>query len=329
MREQRWSIEKANEWYSSQPWLVGCNFIPSTAINQLEMWQAETFDPDTIDRELGWAADIGFNTMRVFLHDPLWHADADGLMKRMDRYLAISTRRGIRTLFTIFDDCWNTSPRLGPQPAPVPGVHNSGWVQSPGSAIVTDPGQWSRLEKYVSGVLGAFGDDERIIMWDLYNEPGNNKLVEQSLGLLQAVFQWANAARPSQPLTSGVWFSNAAISEFQLAASDVITFHNYSDAANLAETVSRWKSFGRPVICTEYMARTRNSLFTTHLPIFKREHVGCYNWGFVSGKSQTIYPWGSPQGAPEPALWFHDVLRADGTPYDPAEVEFITRLIRE
>ena len=88
------------------------------------------------------------------------------------------------------------------------------------------------------------------------------------------------------------------------------------------------KKLGRPLVCTEYMARTQNSRFATHLPIFKEENVGCYNWGLVSGKTQTIFPWGSPKGAAEPKLWFHDIFHKDGRPYDEAEVALIRKLTR-
>jgi hypothetical protein len=329
MSDIRWTAENAEAWYRSQPWLVGCNFIPSTAINQLEMWQATTFDPDTIGRELGWAAGIGMNAVRVYLHDLVWQADAQGFKRRIDQYLALAAGRGIRTLFVLFDDCWNTEPKLGQQPEPIPGVHNSGWMQSPGSKLVTDPGGWARLERYVKDVLAAFAADERILMWDLYNESGNNGLGDRSLALLQAAFGWARAVRPQQPLTAGVWFDNQRITDFQVEASDVITFHNYNDASSLSEQIRRLKALGRPVICTEYMARTRGSRFVTHLPIFKQEQVGCFNWGLVSGKTQTIYPWGSPPGGPEPELWFHDIFHKDGTPYDSAEVELIKKLRKE
>jgi hypothetical protein len=322
----RWSQEKANAWYAKQPWLVGCNFIPSSAINQLEMWQADTFDPKTIDRELGWAADMGFNTMRVFLHDLAWEADAVGFKKRIDAYLEIATKHKIRTLFVLFDDCWNQHPKVGKQPDPIPGVHNSGWVQSPGTACVTDSKTWPRLEKYVKAMLSLFGKDRRILMWDLYNEPGNNGLNEKSLPLVEAVFRWAREARPQQPLTVGVWYDNRKLNHFQLEFSDVITFHNYNKADELRRQIQDLKKLGRPVICTEYMARTVGSKFQTHLPVFKEEKVGCYNWGFVSGKTQTIFPWGSKQGSPEPKLWFHDILCRDGTPFDKAEVAAIKKL---
>ena len=326
MSEQRWSVEQANAWYAQQPWLVGCNFIPSTAINQLEMWQEETFDAETLDRELGWAEAIGFNTVRVYLHDLLWEADKEGFIARIHRYLEIADRHYIRTLFTIFDDCWNNHPKLGKQPEPLPGIHNSGWVQSPSTAVVTAPEHWSRLEMYVTELVRTFGQDERILFWDLYNEPGNNHLGTQSLPLLKEVFGWARAAAPSQPLSVGIWFDNAELNAFQAEASDIITFHNYRDTESLKNEIASLRVHGRPLICTEYMARTSNSLFLTHLPIFQAEKVGCYNWGFVSGKTQTIYPWGSAESHTEPELWFHDLFRQDGTPYRQEEVDCIKHL---
>jgi Cellulase (glycosyl hydrolase family 5) len=323
----RWTAERANAWYARQPWLVGCNFIPSTAINQLEMWQADTFDPATIERELGWAADkLGFNTVRVFLHDLAYQADPHGFKRRVGKFLEIADRHGIRPLFVIFDDCWNQDPKAGKQPAPKPGIHNSGWVQSPSTTVVCDPEQWDRLEKYVTDVVGTFADDKRILMWDLYNEPGNEKLNDKSKGLLTQVFAWARKAKPSQPLTVGPWRDDKTLNPIMLEQSDVITFHEYNDAKALQGHIERLKKLGRPLICTEWMARTHGSRVATHLPIFHREKVGCYIWGLVSGKTQTIYPWGSKPNAPEPKEWFHDLFRADGTPFDAKEIELFRML---
>jgi hypothetical protein len=325
----RWSTEKANKWYEEQPWLVGCNFTPSTAINQLEMWQKDTFDPDTIDRELGWAADMGFNSVRVYLHDLAWEADAEGFKRRIDEFLDIADRHGIRPMFVLFDDCWNADPRIGKQPAPIPGVHNSGWLQSPGRKVVNDPEQWPRLQRYVRDIVGSFANDERVVFWDLYNEPGNSEQGIKSLPFLKKAFQWAREANPTQPLTAGIWFGNKQLNDFQLQASDIVTFHNYSDAKSLSRQIAQLKKHGRPVICTEWLRRPHSNV-QSHLPIFKKENVGCYNWGLVSGKTQTIYPWGSKKGAPEPTIWFHDLLRKDETPFDPEEVAFIRELtVRE
>lgn len=350
MNHHRWSAGKANRWYDSLPWLVGCNFIPSTAINPIEMWQKDTFDPATIDRELGWAADLGFNTLRVYLHDVVWRTEAVGFKQRIDRFLSMATRRGIRTLLVLFDDCWHDNPTMGKQPAPVPGVHNSGWVQSPGQRAATNPAFWPELENYVTDIIGTFAADDRVLMWDLYNEVGNIFLPTLSqpwtkkafrlpwlllrhlllpgptLPLLKKTFQWARSTDPSQPLTSGIWFFDPPLNRYLLDTSDIITFHNYNHAANLSRQIEKLKETDRPLICTEYMARPQGSCFATHLPIFKAARVGCYNWGLVSGKTQTHFSWTSKPGTAEPDLWFHDILRGDGTPYDPAEVQTIRLL---
>jgi hypothetical protein len=322
-----WSKEKANAWYRQQEWLAGADFLPSTAINQLEMWQAETFDSITINRELGWAASIGMNVMRVYLHDLAWKTDPKGFISRINQFLAIASKHKIKILFTIFDDCWNPDPAPGKQPDPKPGVHNSGWVRSPGMIIHNDSTQWEQLGIYVRDILTTFKDDKRILMWDLYNEPANSGYGMSSFPLLKKVFEWAWSVRPSQPLTAGVWFMDfPVINKYQLDHSDVITFHNYSDTVSMKEAIDSLQKKGRPVICTEYMARTNNSKFETHLPILKRYHVGAINWGLVSGKSNTIFPWGSKEGSPEPNPWFHDIFRKDGTAYNIKEVELIKRL---
>lgn len=328
MNLERWSKERANRWYNGLPWLVGCNFIPSTAINQLEMWQEATFDPQTIARELGWAADIGLNTVRVYLHDLAWEADAEGFKERVDRFLEITQQFSIKPLFVFFDDCWNGNPKIGPQPEPVPSVHNSGWLQSPGLEVVNDPESWGRLERYVDDVVSTFSQDERILMWDLYNEPGNNGNGAKSLPLVKAVFEWAREANPSQPLSVGIWFDLRELNEHLLALSDVITFHNYAPADKLVQQIAELRQHGRPLICSEWMARTLGSLVETNLPIFFQENVGCINWGLVAGKTNTIWQWGTEEGAPEPDPWFHDLLRADGTPYREREVALFRKLAK-
>jgi hypothetical protein len=327
---QQWSAEKANAWYSKLPWLAGCNFIPSTAINQLEMWQEETFDTATINRELGLAASVGMNIVRVYLHDLAYEADKVGFKKRMNIFLDLADAQGITTSFVFFDDCWQPKPEIGKQPEPKPGVHNSGWMQSPHTDVANDfrkRREWGRLEAYVKDILSSFSGDERILYWDLYNEP-SPKLLHgtKALPLLKEVFIWAREANPSQPLTSGIFFRFKRYNKFQLSSSDITTFHNYNDAENLSKQIAELKALGRPVICTEWLARKRDSRVETHLPIFKEENVGCIMWGLVSGKTQTIYPWRPKVHETEPELWFHDLFHPDGRPYSEAEVELFRRL---
>lgn len=344
LAQQRWSEAKAHEWYARQPWPVGSNYIPDDAINQLEMWQAATFDPKEIDRELGWAQGLGMNTMRVFLHDLLWHQDPDGFKQRINIFLTIAARHHIRPIFVLFDSCWDPNPKLGPQHPPIPGVHNSGWVQSPGRAALTDPAQYPRLKAYVQGVVSAFANDPRILAWDVWNEPDNtndssygkeepkNK-VALILNLLPQVFAWARAENPTQPLTSGVWHGDwstpqtlSPMARVQISQSDIITFHNYGWPEEFEARIQQLEQYHRPIICTEYMARGVGSLFDTILPIAKRHHVGAINWGFVAGKTQTYLPWDSwqrPYVLEKPPVWFHDIFYPDGKPYRQREAEII------
>jgi hypothetical protein len=344
---ERWSDDEANAWYARQPWLVGSDYIPTYAINQLEMWQADTFDPQRIDLELGWAESIGMNTMRVFLHDLLWQQDPDGFRKRMDTFLTICAKHQIRPIFVFFDSVWDPNPKLGPQHQPIPGVHNSGWVQSPGRAALTDPAQYPRLEAYVKGVVGAFANDPRVLAWDLWNEPDNlnnpsyavqdppNKieLVEK---LLPKVFDWARDARPTQPLTSGLWQGDwtstktlTPTQRTQVEKSDVLSFHNYGWPEDFEAHVLLLEQYHRPIFCTEYMARGNGSTFDTVLPIALKYRVAAINWGFAEGKTQTWLPWDSwtrPYTLEQPSVWHHDIFTPDGKPYRQRELDIIRQL---
>ena len=343
----RWSEQAANDWYKQQAWLVGSNYVPAYAINQLEMWQAETFDPAQIDREMGWAESIGMNTMRVFLHDLLWQQDADGFSKRIDQFLQVADRHHIKPMFVLFDSCWDPNPKLGLQHPPVPGVHNSGWVQSPGAAALADPAQEARLRDYVRGVVAAFAKDSRILAWDVWNEPSNlnegsysqrepTKKLQIVEGLLPKVFQWAREAHPSQPLTSGLWdidFEHEAplsrMQQIQVENSDIFSFHNYGWPESFEQEVVYLEKFHRPILCTEYMARSAGSTFDTVLPLAQKHNVAAINWGLVEGKTQTYYPWESwrhPYIVEHPPVWFHDVFHQDGRPYREAEADLIRRL---
>ena len=344
----QWTKNKANSWYENQPWLVGCNFLPSSAINQLEMFQDETFDIELLNKEIGWAKDLGFNSLRVYLHDLLWD-EPNNLFSKLDIFLDICTLHSIRPILVLFDDCHRPYPKKGPQPLPVTGVHNSGWKQSPGMELVhaiydgtISKEELSRLEGFVKGVLEKYKADERILMWDLYNEPGQFGVGEKSLTLLKLTWEWARSIRPSQPLTSCMDGSvGEEIIKLNAENSDVITFHTY-ESHKLEETIIKLKKIERPVICTEYMAREFGTTFQFSMPIFRNKNVGCYNWGLVAGKSQTHFGWTTildlykkkengeflkeGDDIPEPEVWFHDILRVNGSPYDKKEIAFIKKI---
>ena len=345
---ERWSEERANEWYDNTPYPVGANYVPASAINQLEMWQEETFDPERIDFELSKAQSIGMNTMRVFLHDIAWKHDPEGFFKRVDTYLKIADKNGINTMFVIFDGVWNPYPKAGKQPEPHPRRHNSGWVQSPGREILEDSTRHDELKEYVQAVVSRYKDDERVLIWDLFNEPDNGNggnfgggSIEPEMPkelkkiratqLLIKTFEWVREINPSQPLTAGVWggpnwlTQPDTIEKVSLYMSDIISFHTYNGPEKTTKMVEGLKKYNRPIMCTEYMARGAGSTFEAILPIFHKNRVAAYNGGLFDGKSQTIYPWNSwkKEYTDEPDPWFHDVFRYNGKPYSKKEVGVI------
>jgi hypothetical protein len=345
---ERWTPEAAHAWFAAQPWLVGCNFTPSYAINQLEMWQPETFNLPVIEAELELAASLGMNAVRVYLHDLLWVQDAAGFLGRINRFLDAADRHGIRTMLVLFDSCWDPEPALGPQRAPRPGVHNSGWVQSPGMPVLADRREHGRLEDYVKGIVGRFANDPRVLAWDIWNEPDNGPEValcnpavlaakaDLVVPLMVAAFGWARTCAPVQPLTSGIWLGDwsapdllSPIQRAQTGQSDVISFHNYGTAEDFVTRVKWLEAMGRPLLCTEFMARPAGSTFQAILPPAKEHKVAAFCWGLVRGKTQTHLPWDqweSPRTDLPKDAWFHDIFDEAGAPYDPAEVEFLRML---
>ena len=332
----RWTPERAQEWAGQQPWMCGFNYLPSTALNSTQMWDDATFDAATIEREFGWAKQIGFNACRVFLPFIVWQNDARGFFERFERFLEIADQNGLRVMPIFFDDCAfaGKEPHLGPQDAPVPGLHNSGWTPSPGPKIVDDTSNWKALEDYVFLTVERFKADARVCVWDVFNEPGNEGRGEKSLPLLTAAFEWARSVGASQPLTCGVWDWNLnSLCDVSLSQSDVVSFHLYGSATTSGEWIEKLRAdergANRPIFCTEWMARTLECHFDPILKVWKREQVGNFFWGLVNGATQTHFPWGHPKNGPEPSTWFHDLLRRDGSAYDEEELAFVRRVLAE
>lgn len=343
----KWTPEAANLWYSKQPWYVGVDYIPASAINQIEMWNADTFDPVVIDTELGWAQAIGMNAVRVFLHEIPWNKDPGACAKRMNTFLHIADKHKIKVIFVLFDSVWSPFPEPGIQRDVRAGVHNSGWVQDPGAAALVDEEHWTKYCQYVEDVIQQFITDKRVLAWDVWNEPDNmndgsyraaepkNK-ADLVARMLPKVFKYARAALPSQPLTSGLWHGDwsspdklSPVEKVQLEESDIVTFHNYDSPAEFEKHVQWLQQYHRPILCTEYMARERDSTFQGILPIAKKYNVAAFSWGLVAGKTQTYLPWDSwqhPYVDRQPAIWHHDIFRDNGSPYSQEEIDFIRQI---
>ncbi len=355
MRHQ-WTKEQINGWYQQQGWMCGFNYLPRTAVNWTDIWQEETFDAATIDEELGWAHAAGYNTLRINLPFIVWQHDRDGLIKRIETFLGIAQKHALRVMLTLMDDCGfsGDEPYLGPQKAPIPGKHNSQAAASPGRDKVCDRHIWSEIERYVRDVIRTFRNDPRIIVWDLYNEPGNRgtfasgtqevfydeKLEHFALELMTQAFVWARDEDPTQPLTVGAWhlpldpdqpdneIYQHPIDRAALQLSDVVSFHAYIGTAKMVRVLRYAEQFGRPLMCTEWLARHVGSTFEEQLPLMHACNVVPYQWGLVRGKTQTFMPWPVVLQKREDYahLWFHDVFDEHGIPFRKAEMDLVGRL---
>ncbi|WHP30886.1 1,4-beta-xylanase [Trabulsiella odontotermitis] len=350
---QQWSIEEARAWYQQLPWGCGFNYLPRTAVNWTEMWQQESFDAATLDQELSWASRYGYNQLRTNLPFIVWQHDRDGLLSRIDQFLAIAARHQLRVMLTLLDDCAfsGDEPFLGPQKTPRPGIHNSQAAASPGRQQVMDRNRWPEIERYVRDVVRHFRDDPRVLLWDLYNEPGNGGIFTDegechqfddmlelyALSLMTRLFQWAREEQPQQPLTVGAWHiadrhdcRHAFIHPIDAAAlhlSDVISYHAYVDTPGQLGILKQLSRHQRPIFCTEWLARHVGSTMVEQLPLFRAQRVSAFHWGLVQGKTQTWLPWPDiARENPQPSLWFHDVLTADGKAFSQTEMALIRQL---
>lgn len=290
----------------------GVNYVPSNAVNATQMWL--DFDAVTIDRELGYAEGLGLTSIRAFIQYVAYEQDAAGLLDRFGALLELASRHGLSVMPVLFDDCWLPEPFLGAQaPEPRPGLHNPYWQSSPGSrrmGLAFRPA----LRRYVEEFLGRFGSDQRIITWDLYNEPQTR---EYSVALVRDVFAWARRIAPSQPLTS-CWYG--------ALLSDITSIHFYvspkSEPDEAQRVIESAKSLARPVVATEALGRPNHGELHEILPLFEQTRIGWYLWELMIGANQTRYQWpNSPPVADD--VVFQGLLHPDGTPYRKDEVELI------
>jgi hypothetical protein len=322
----RWGEIRIWTWFDNLGPVKGANYVPRTAVNSVEMWMEEAFDPETIDEELGWAHGLGYSSIRVQLQFAVWKADPDGFIDRMDRLLELASEHGLRVVPVLFDDLnlAGQSPVLGKQPEPVAGEHNARWVPSPAPEAVKDRSQWPDLEKYVTDVMDHFEKDRRVLYWDLYNTAGNGGLWEETLPLLEQTFNWAREVDPSQPLAVAAWkeFGSAMAARI-LERSDLITFQSFDNVESVEGRILILKRYNRPIICSDWLMRQAGNDFKNILPLFSTYRVGWFNRGLVKGRTQMEVQQKQFRSEKTPDLWQHNVLKEDGSPYDAGEVDLI------
>lgn len=326
-----WSAERAKAYMEPYGVIKGVNYIPSYCYSYIEMWHH--FNEEWIRRELSYAKEIGINSLRVFVAACQWETRRELVCERLDRFLDICGEHGFSILLTLQPNTYQIPGQtLAPGEDPFiinyqPGGHDKSWIYR-GARIFDCKGLWREDQegicRFVSEIVGRYGQDRRVAFWDLYNEPW-----EECRELLELAFACARAQNPIQPLTS-CWRA--------WDLSDITTFHCYEQPGKpphmqaggihyltFEEELARAASTGKPVLCSECVARTFGNELKAFLPYFSRAHIGFYIWGFCAGSAQYHIPWEWPVGSPEPRRWFQCLLYPDGTPFDVEEI----RLIRD
>lgn len=331
-----WSNERANRWISEHPWQIGFNYVTSNAVNDIAMWMDSSFNPRLIENELECANNLGFNSLRVFLSYTVWLNERTAFEKNFETFLQIADRHNFCVMPVLFDDCafdFGSEPQYGVQPEPVYGVHNSRWVPSPGFQVQDDPDKLISCREYVTSIISNHVSDKRIFAWDLFNEPGNTERGDKCLPLLTAVFEWAHEIAPIQPVTSSLWRYDegfAKVNATIIENSDIISLHAYTPLERTRELLDKYCMYHKPVIITEWLFRAGGNTYETHLPLFAERRIGIWQWGFITGKTQTNLSWSTMNGGtpnPVPEIWQHDILFPDHTPYDPKEIALLEKIV--
>lgn len=330
---ERKSMEDTQAWHRARPWQMGYNFVPTYAVNDVEFWMNDTFDIDTIRKELRVGAGIGFTSVRVFLPYIVWQHEGEVFERHFDEFLQAAADVAMSVVPVLFDDCafdvsadtGAADPVWGRQPDVCADRRNLGrWVPSPGFAVQDDPDALEACGAYVKALVGGHRDDDRILLWDLYNEPGNTGRFNQCLPLLTRAFAWARECDPSQPLTVGPWLDIPELDEVArvcLEQSDIISFHSYLTVDGIRAQLDRYAQDGRPVIVTEWFNRISSSLPETVLPLLYERNVWCWQWGLIGGRGHDNYSsLDKPDGT---MLWQHDLLDSEGHIYDEAQLRLI------
>lgn len=351
----KWSKEKAWNWYNAQPWIRGCNYMSADCANRIDQWQEYGFEKrfDTTKRELALMADMGYNSIRIIPEFVVWEKEHDGFMCRFERYIQLAAENGMSCMVVLGNDCCPPKEealkrlRLGEQHVDW-GYHGGrkvsqhGRFEGHGYSVLDDLEFAERYYEFVTEIVKKYKNDSRIIIWDVFNEPGNSGRGMLSLPHFKKFFEIIREINPIQPLTAAIWscdegdFDNMPeIERFCLENSDIISYHNYKSYEKNIVEIKRLKKLERPIINTEWLNRCAGNSVELMFPLFYLENIGCYNWGFVAGKYQTYEPWNGvwDEYKENPAAysdfdftkWLHDLYRPGHRPYNPREIELIKK----
>lgn len=347
--KRKWTNEEANNWYKRLGWLRGCNFIGSDCANRLDMWQSYKREEKlkTADRELALADKIGFNTVRLWANFDVYYAESESFMDILENYISLCDKHNQKVMLVLGYE--EDLPRgdvfipkkLGEQEYAL-GEHQGRFPLSEEQKSLTPhhymeyPELKDKFIEMVKNIVKKYRDDERILCWNIWNEPGIQR-GELSIEFMNILFGVVRELDTVQPLCADVWRGledGKPISKEErhaLELSDIISFHSYSEYRWFVENLFEFKKLNRPIFVTEWLHRINHNNIHDIYPLMYIENVANYCWGFVVGKTQTNEPWSNiwyqydnrEARNYDFTKWQHDLFRPNLRPYDPNEIELI------
>lgn len=347
---RRWTREEAWEWQKKVGWLRGCNFIGSDCANRIDMWQSHdnAIHMETADRELAKCKELGFNVVRLIIEFDVWIQEHDSFMNVLEKYISICDKHCQKVVLVLANEAQlcrgeKYSPKpLGEQKYAL-GYHQGRFPLTPEEKAVPPYHELERTEtredylKMVREIVGKYRKDERIVCWNVFNEPGITIGVERSVPLIELMFKTVRELDPIQPLSSDIWYwrdlhEMRANDQISADLSDVLSWHNYKPMKDFVVDYEVLKGLGRPILLTEWLNRINRQTVQDVYPLLYLDRINCMCWGFVAGKTQTYEPWDSLWEQYEASdgkkdfdftKWQHDLLRPNLRPYDPNEIKLI------
>ncbi len=351
---ERWSVQKAQAWYEAQPWIRGYNTYPSNCVNRIAMWQK--YNHEAVIKQARYefqlARDTGFNAVRMFIQFEVWLYEHDSFMANLEEYIAAAAEFGQKIMFVIGNDCsvpkdfYNVT--FGEQKIDwgyhsgiCRGQHSGTHGNNAGYLLCDEPEMAEKFLAMVEEFAVTYGQDERVQIWDVWNEIGNSKRGMMSVPLMEKCCEILRAHDVIQPLTVSIWSlwpgheplcTEAEMRGVEL--SDVLSFHSYNSFQTMIKTIEiiRERFGDRPLLNTEWLNRIRHNNVDELFPLFYLENIGSYHWGLMQGFSQTYEPWGGffakiddPDyyGPEDLTKLQHDLYRFNGHPYIAKEVAII------
>lgn len=349
---EKWTKERAWEWYNKQPWIRGFCYYPSCCLNMIEMWQEYNWDKvkATMEKEMAIAKEWGFNAVRILTLFDLYLDQPEAHLNHLEEFIQICDKNQIKVMVCIGNDCLVSKsnykkPSYGEQEYDL-GYHSGKAISphivmnEPGYALADEPEYFDLYLEYVEAIISKYAKDERVLLWDIYNEPGNSRRGMMSYKVMEESFKIARKYDTIQPCAACCWSYNEKdepYKEIELKAlemSDVILYHGYMNYKKHKRTVKFLKkTYERPLFNTEWLHRIWHNDVEHFFPYFRKNKIAAFNWGFVRGKSQTNEPWewlfneyhlGHGKDW-DFTKWQHDLIRSNLEPYDFKEYEIIKR----